>query len=296
MNKSKTTKKKTSRVFWGLILISIGLGLYDFIERQSFRRIPEASDWYGMSWLIAGGAALIFTAIIIWVDRYERESWKWLLLAFMWGALAAPALNHQLRFMLGKSIYQEIITLSVHKELASDIVNTTLRLFVPFTEELSKGLFIFLIFLGIPREFDNLLDGIIYGAMVGIGFAMVEQVGFLQKEVLGAISATADASEAFWDEAYRRVFLTGLWSHPMLSAFVGAGLSWARTTKSRWQRWVAPILGFFLAVLIHKNWNFLADSIIRNASFEQAAIVLISPYALLIIAFIVFAMKKERPA
>lgn len=82
----------------------------------------------------------------------------------------------------------------------------------------------------------------------------------------------------------------------MLTAFTGAGLGWARVTRSHWQRWTAPILGLCLAIFIHKNWNFLADSIIHNESFERAAIILISPYAILMIVLILIAWQREQKA
>jgi RsiW-degrading membrane proteinase PrsW (M82 family) len=288
------TASKTSPVFWGLILTATGLGLYDFIFRLKFRLNPDAPAWQAKSWLVAGVAALIFVAVILWVDRYERESWKWLALAFLWGALVAPALDHQLRMGMGNAIFQEIVRMPIPNNLAEKLVNPVLRLFVPFSEEISKGLFVFLIFLGIPHEFDSLLDGIVFGAMVGIGFAMVEQVRYLQKGTI--VGSTATAAEAFWEVAYRRIFLTGLWSHPMLTAFTGAGLGWARVTKSHWQRWTAPILGLCLAIFIHKNWNFMANSIIHHESFEQAAMVLISPYAILMIVLILIAWQREQKA
>ena len=293
MTSTIKTASKTSPVFWGLILAATGLGLYDFIFRLKLQFKPETSAWYAKSWLVAGVAALIFVAVILWVDRYERESWKWLTLAVLWGALVAPAFNYQLRIVMRDAIFQEIVRMPISSDHAKQVVNAVLPLSVPFSEEISKGLFVFLIFLGIPHEFDSLLDGIVFGAMVGIGFAMVEQVKYLQ---LNIVHSTATPVEALWEEAYQRIFLTGLWSHPMLTAFTGAGLGWARVTRSHWQRWTAPILGLCLAIFIHKNWNFLADSIIHNESFERAAIILISPYAILMIVLILIAWQREQKA
>lgn len=349
---------KTSPYFWGLILVPVALGLYDFVFHLKFRLhpelCPEASEWHLRSWLAAGGAALVFAAVIAWVDRYEREPWKWLLLALIWGAVVAPAINHQLQNVSRQTLKQDIDryqklhssisthrreckecrekqeNLSVLRVLRGEIrsleedcvtpedeqnVSITLEQLElvfkvvwryrvgPFVEELCKGLFVLLIFLGVPHEFDDWLDGIVYGAMVGVGFAMVEQVYYLQDSYLlrylhGQVTKAevieSAASKAFWGEFYERILLTGLWSHPMLTAFTGFGLGWARETKSRWQRWTAPLLGFGLAVFVHTNWNSWASYIKRASSFEQAALLLIGPFAILMVGLVLFALYRER--
>jgi RsiW-degrading membrane proteinase PrsW (M82 family) len=283
---------KTSPYFWGLILVPVALGLYDFAVRLNFRLLPGAAEWHAKSWLAAGGAALVFVAVIAWVDRYEREPWKWLLLALIWGAVVAPAMSHQLQNIAASTlvhdIKQAVVEVPITNRQGNLVVQAIIHRLVPFTEELGKGLFVFLIFLGVVHEFDDLVDGIVYGAMVGVGFAMAEQVGYLQG------SAVQEGLEGFLRQIYHRILLAGLWSHPMLTAFTGAGLGWARVTKSRWQRWTAPLFGFSLAVFIHSNWNSLVDVVQRASSFGLAVLVLISPFAVLMVVLLLLAWQREQ--
>jgi RsiW-degrading membrane proteinase PrsW (M82 family) len=303
---------KTSPYFWGLILAPVALGLYDFASRLHFRLLPGAAEWHAKSWLAAGGAALVFAAVIAWVDRYEHEPWKWLLLALIWGAMVAPAIGYQLESIAARNLRGDISgavniadSFGITSEQRDTIVNEAVKSVGvnrvgPFVEELSKGLFVFLIFLGVSHEFDDPVDGIVYGAMVGIGFAMTEQVSYLQDGVIKAREYYLHKGiigkdwEGFSRVFHERILLTGLWSHPMLTAFTGAGLGWARVSKSRWQRWTAPPLGFGLAVLIHTNWNSLNGVIQRVSSFEQAALVLISPFAILMVMLLLLAWQRER--
>lgn len=306
---------KTSPYFWGLILVPVALGLYDFASRLHFRLLPGAAEWHAKSWLAAGGAALVFAAVIAWVDRYEHEPWKWLLLALIWGAVVAPAISHPLHSLAVKNLradvsgaLQAVEDLPISPEqkyearkVVGEAVDSIRKNRVtPLVEELCKGLFVFLLFLGVPYEFDDPVDGIVYGAMVGIGFAMTEQVSYLQDGVIKAREyylqkgITGGDLVGFRRVFYERILLTGLWSHPMLTAFTGAGLGWARVSRSRWQRWTAPPLGFGLAVLIHTNWNSLNGVIQRVSSFEQAALVLISPFAILMVTLLLLAWQRER--
>jgi protease PrsW len=44
----------------------------------------------------------------------------------------------------------------------------------PLVEELTKALGVLLLFVFLRAEFDNMRDGFIYGALVGVGFNLVE--------------------------------------------------------------------------------------------------------------------------
>ena len=48
----------------------------------------------------------------------------------------------------------------------------------PIVEEFAKGLGVFLIFVSARRAFDGPIDGIVYGALVGAGFAFTENIQY----------------------------------------------------------------------------------------------------------------------
>ena len=137
----------------------------------------------GLSALEQNGVSAFLTALTIpllpavgifllvnFMDRFEREPWFLRLAAFLWGAIIAipPALF----------IEKQIDTL-LSNWLASNGNNVLIHalyqaLNAGITEETIKGLGLILLFIILRDEFDNVTDGIVYGALIGAGFAMVE--------------------------------------------------------------------------------------------------------------------------
>src|SRR6476619_6693825 len=112
----------------------------------------------------------IFYALFIWwLDRHEKEPLPLLLVAFLWGAVPAIIIAIVLEVVIGFPVDQ-LISSDTGRELTSASV------IAPVVEELVKALILVVLFLAFRREFDNVLDGIVYGAMVGLGFAFVENI------------------------------------------------------------------------------------------------------------------------
>ena len=107
-------------------------------------------------------AAVSFPVLILvcfWLDRYEPEPAGYRLAALGWGAVAAVMLSFLAeQFLFGLPGTNEFVAAAVG---------------APVVEELTKGLFFVAIIVFRRSEIGGLLDGIIYGALVGIGFAFV---------------------------------------------------------------------------------------------------------------------------
>src|SRR5262245_56206050 len=112
---------------------------------------------------------LLYGVLLWWLDRYEKEPLPLLLVAFMWGAVPAIALALILEVVAGIPL-QEFVLVDQTREI------TEAGLVAPIVEEAVKAVILVVLFLAYQREFDNVLDGIVYGAMVGLGFAFVENV------------------------------------------------------------------------------------------------------------------------
>src|SRR4051812_21561039 len=95
-----------------------------------------------------------------------------LLVAFVWGAVPAILLALILEFGLGLPI-KELIPTSEARRI------TEISLVAPIVEEAVKAIILVALFLFSWREFDDVLDGVIYGAMVGLGFAFAENMLYL---------------------------------------------------------------------------------------------------------------------
>jgi RsiW-degrading membrane proteinase PrsW (M82 family) len=127
---------------------------------------------------------VLYIIFIWWLDRYEKEPLQLLLLAFLWGAIPAALVSIVLEVLF------DVPVLAVGGEgLIASLVSVSIG--APLIEESTKGIALIGLVLVFRHEFDNVLDGIIYGAMIGFGFAMTEDLlGYflpiLQTEGMGA--------------------------------------------------------------------------------------------------------------
>lgn len=189
--------------------------------------------------------AALYVAFIYFIDRYEREP-LWLVGAtFLWGAIPS---------ILLALIFNGIFGLPLYVALGDSMGDmATAVLIAPPVEEVVKGLALLLLFLFWRHEIDSPLDGIIYGAMVGMGFAMVENVFyFLDQYAVGG-------REAWQLNIFMRAVVFGL-NHAMYTAMTGLGIAVARLTAKRWVRIVTPLAGLFVAIAVHFLHNLFASA------------------------------------
>lgn len=156
--------------------------------------------------------------LVNFIDRFEREPWFLLLAAFLWGAVIAPPVAL-------------IIEASIHLDPG-------------VTEEAVKGLGLLLLFFVLRDEFDNVTDGIVYGALIGAGFAMVENFQYFAKffNILPSLIVG-------------RIILTWL-GHSTYTACFGVALGYARHTRVRWRQIGIPLLGYLFAAGLHSFFDF----------------------------------------
>ena len=106
---------------------------------------------------VAPMVAMLF--FIWWVDRYDREPLKYVFAAFLWGGLGAIVFS-----ILGTEAGIRMLGGFIN-DAGFDFPAVVLA---PFIEEFMKGLIV--LFLLRYRAFDNVTDGLVYGAASGLGF------------------------------------------------------------------------------------------------------------------------------
>ena len=111
-----------------------------------------------------------------------------------------------------------------------------------------------LIFWLLRAEFDNMRDGIVYGALVGLGFNWFEAALYVAQGYAETGVAPYGA------QLGGRYALLGLGGHALFTGFFGASLGLAIQTRRRWIRILAPIAGLVLAVAAHLLNNALPRS------------------------------------
>jgi len=186
----------------------------------------------------------IYATILTWFDRYEKEP-VWLMLGvFLWGAIVAAGSALIVNTFLGLGL----IFVMGSETLASF---GTAVFVAPPVEETVKGLAVLGVFIYFYKEFDSLLDGVLYGSLVGFGFAASENVNYIASGFHeGGLSGLVLV-------AIIRVIVIGF-LHATLTAFTGIGFAVARLNRGV-IRFIAPVLGYGTAIFLHGFHNALAS-------------------------------------
>jgi RsiW-degrading membrane proteinase PrsW (M82 family) len=198
--------------------------------------------------------------LVNFMDRYEHEPWYLRLAAFLWGAIIAipPAL-----FIEGN--IDRILQNLLDPNTTNEVLRIALQgLNAGITEETIKGLGLLLLFFVLRDEFDDVVDGIIYGALIGAGFAMVENFRYF----------ALDSKNFLVFLIVGRIIL-GWLGHSTFIACFGAALGYVRYTRVRWKQIVIPLLGFLIAIGMHTFFDFVdfqASAAIRNSGGNPVVI------------------------
>ncbi len=222
----------------------------------------------------------LFAGFVYWLDRYEKEPRMLLGGVFVWGAVIAAGVAFVVNTGLGIGVY-----LFTQSEIATEL--TTGSLIAPIVEETLKGLAVLLVFLIFPREFDSILDGIVYAAIVALGFAATENAFYIYN-----YGYLEDGMGGIFGMVIVRVLLVG-WQHPFYTAFIGIGLALARLNRSWAVRLGAPLIGWLVAVSLHALHNGMA-SLLQGAAGRAVGLLWDWSGWVLMFAFILFMINRER--
>jgi RsiW-degrading membrane proteinase PrsW (M82 family) len=190
------------------------------------------------------------TAFGLWVvrrlDRNEKEPWRLMLVAAAWGGIVAVSLVIWANTLLG--------------ELAGDVLvpgpglDAVTAYGAGFFEEIAKGLAVLLLYLVMRNEFDDVVDGIIYGAAVGLGFNFMESILYMSRvyEIFNVVGFGGAAAFFQW---YFRQILGLFFGHATYTALTGAGIGIARQLPRLRQRLLVIACGWLLAIAAHFAWD-----------------------------------------
>jgi protease PrsW len=174
---------------------------------------------------LAPGIAIMW--FIYSKDRFDREPLKALVKSFFLGILAIlPAVLLQLA---GTAILKALMPSSgwTYNIIFAFVV-------VALTEEISK--FAMLRIYAFPRIFFNEpFDGIVYGVMVAMGFATVENIGYVMTNGIGT--------------AFARMFLS-VPAHATFGVLMGYYVGLAKFTNNASSKFFM-LRGLLLAILFH---------------------------------------------
>lgn len=213
--------------------------------------------------------------VIVWfavryIDRWEPEPRRLLVFAVAWGAIASV--------MIALAV-DLVVTLVAGRlpEAVSAVVQA------PIVEEIAKGLGVLLIFAFARRAFDGPVDGIVYGALIGAGFALTENVQYF------AISYLEGGSAQVASTFFLRAVLSPF-AHVMFTSLTGFafGLAARRGLRAGAAlRYGIP--GLIGAILLHALWN--GSATFANF-FEVYAALQVPLFVLFILG--ILALRREE--
>ena len=181
----------------------------------------------------------IYAAVVCWLDRWEKEPIPLLIAAFGWGCVPSIVFAVVAQIALGMPLDAEELSLGSVLYQASIVA--------PVTEEFIKAMGLLLIFLLFKDEVDSVLDGLIYGSMIGFGFAAVENVLYF--------SGQTDPAGLLWLVLLRAIIFGML--HALFTGLTGVGFALGKFASLP-MKLIWPIVGLSLAIATHSLHNYFA--------------------------------------
>jgi len=192
--------------------------------------------------VVLGIVPMVVYALIIWrLDRWEKEPFPLMLAAFFWGAVPSVIFAVIAQVILGISPGN-----GGEVSLTSELYEASIV--APLTEEFIKGLGVLLIFILFRREIDSVLDGLIYGSMVGFGFSAVENILYF--------SGQPDFGSLIF-LFFLRAFIFGM-LHALFTGLTGVGFALGKFSTNPLMKFLWPALGIGTAMATHALHNYFA--------------------------------------
>lgn len=272
---------------WAYVILLVGTGIAAVSQQIVFRDV-SASGWV-LAWLLV----LLYVApvflVVFSLDLFEREPWPVLMAAVAWGAVPATTLA---------SIANAGWGLALARASGPEVAASWSAVLAgPWVEETLKLCGLVLILMAARRAVTDLLDGFLYGVMIGLGFTIVEDV-FYFMGVFGG--EPGDVLRGF----SLRAVSSGLYGHLLYSGLAGVGLAYFITRRDRrplgYRLLVASVF-FLAAVAAHVLWNTPWLDLFPRRPWNGAdllvlpvaAAVKIGPFLIMLAVFVVLARRRS---
>jgi RsiW-degrading membrane proteinase PrsW (M82 family) len=279
--------------FW-LFLALAPIGLLVFaVEEAAMTGLETA---FVLSWALMMVYAVPVAFLIYRLDLFEREPKSMLAGAIVWGGVIATSLailaNEAWLSVIGK-----VTTPDFAAQWGAAIVG-------PGVEETLKLMGVVTLFLIASDEFDGVMDGFVYGAMIGLGFAVVEDVSYFfiaAAAVPGAVNQAGPVIDTF----LIRVGAGGLYGHVLFTGLSGIGFAYLVTqrTVALPRRIGGAALCIAAAVAAHAIWNSpLSDFVLDTSSGSDPTVLQWIlwgglkglPFLILLGALVILATRSEE--
>jgi len=236
---------------------------------------------------IGAAAALVPVAVVVatvlWVDRWEPEPAKFLLVAFFWGACLAA-----ITALLINNTAEAVGDLLLGEGGGGKV---SALVSAPLVEEAAKASFVLAILLRRADEFDGIIDGIVYSGFTAAGFAFTENIYYFGRAF--ADYGFGDATSTGVVAAFVLRGVMSPFTHPLFAAITGIGFGYAARSDSRAVKILAPLGGYLAAVLLHALWNGAA--VLGGAqTFLNVYFLIMVPIFIAVVMLVLMQRRREQ--
>ncbi|MEU8249636.1 PrsW family intramembrane metalloprotease [Nonomuraea sp. NPDC048916] len=243
----------------------------------SFDVLNGAPVQFFIALVLALAPVPLLLAAVLALDRMEPEPRSNLVFAFAWGAGVAVLVAGVINSL---NLHYIIDTAKLSEPSARNIAAT---FGAPVVEETMKGL----VLLGLLRfrraELDGPTDGVIYASMVGLGFAMSENVSYY----VAALNSETGAMGLAVTVVLRGVLSP--FAHPLFTSMIGVAVAYAAQRHGP-ERVFYIMAGWVGAMILHGLWNGL----VSYGGFPGLVIAYLALLVVLIVLIMVVFRDRRR--
>ena len=266
---------------WALVvcsLIPIALSV-----RAAIYELTDALEGVSSSdaWLAVGAStlsAVVGLVFLAWAARLKPTVLSWLA-AFGWGTGGALIFAGY-----GNTVIDSAVAASNLSDDAVDVVTSVVT--GPLVEETGKGIGVLVLILAARKLLTRPAQGGVIGALVGIGFAWGEDVGYY-------VSALEDGMSGLWESFLARALL-GAYGHAIFTGVFGYALAWVvLRARNVLVGLLAAAGGFVGALALHAQANgvgFLAPEDSWNLTYGAIEI----PVLVVSVALLVWGLRRHQ--
>jgi protease PrsW len=254
----------------GMLIGALLLLIYIFVPALMSKNAGAWMEAMFIGALLALPAMLVYIWIPWIVDRYDPEPLWALLLVLGWGFVAACGFS-----VLVNSEVSDAGDALLGKG-AGDVLGACVS--APLVEEATKAMGVAFMFFFFRRQFDGVVDGVIYATFAALGFAACENILYYSR-------AHMAGGDALFSTILMRGFLKP-WGHPLYTSLTGMGFGIARETNKTCLKFLAPLGGYLAGAFLHSVWN-------TSATFG-ASLLLLPIFFLFVVAFGVLLLFMIR--
>ena len=256
------------------LAVIVGLGTVVALLLTLITAVNPAGTVLGFALTTAAMAGVLLC--YLWLDRWEPEPPRLLVLAFLWGASVAVVISVVLEHVLSTA-------LPGMPDATDQPSLLTAAVGAPLVEEAAKGLFLLLMMTGRRRiELNTMTDCLVYAGFTAVGFSWLENIFY----IAGGESITHSLAIAGLRLAM------GPFAHPLFTTMFGIGVYYAMQRRGALGKAACLLAGYAGAVVMHGLWN--GSALLGARAYLGVYVLWMMPIFALGITLAVASRRRER--